>query len=291
MKKRAIGIILVIAALGTVLLGIKAGGAAPENKKIIEGAVEIRDGKVLPENEGKVVIVTDILKAPLPFVDEQTGIPLNSVVAYRQVEKLVIEEGKMEEDKKDPDTWKWEFAALEKYYGGSRKLIAPDITFGEFQISDTLLQAVNAYEKLSDYSYVDLSALGFDDFKEDNTIYLYGGEHMPKNEEEVRKTNLLGLPDYDYMELIDTLRVSYKVIAEDSLSYTIIGLQKNGVLEDMEALKMTDVFSGHLTVEELLEYADSSASSAKVAAFIIAAVLAGIGGLMIVRSGKGKKLV
>ena len=150
---------------------------------------------------------------------------------------------------------------------------------------------MNAYEKLSDYSYVDLSALGFDDFKEDNTIYLYGGEHMPKNEEEVRKTNLLGLPDYDYMELIDTLRVSYKVIAEDSLSYTIIGLQKNGVLEDMEALKMTDVFSGHLTVEELLEYADSSASSAKVAAFIIAAVLAGIGGLMIVRSGKGKKLV
>ena len=76
----------------------------------------IRDGKVLPENEGKVVIVTDILKAPMPFVDEKTGIPLNSVVAYRQVEKLVIEEGKKEGDKKDPDTWKWEFAALEKYF-------------------------------------------------------------------------------------------------------------------------------------------------------------------------------
>jgi hypothetical protein len=289
MKKRVIGIILVIAALGTMLLGIKAGGAAPENKKIIEEAVEIRDGKVLPENEGKVVIVAHFLKAPLPFVDEQTGIPLNSVVALRRVEKLVIEEGKKEGDKKDPDTWKWEFSALEKHYGGSRKLIAPNLTLGEFQISDTLLQAVNAYDKLSDYSYVDLSALGFDDFKEDNTIYLYTGERMPRNEEEVRKTNLLGLPDYDYMELIDTLRVSYKVIADDSLDYTIIGLQKDGMLEDMEALKMTDVFSGHLTMEELLEYADSSAASAKVAAFIIAAVLAGIGGIMIVKNSKSKK--
>ena len=35
MGKRIVGIILVIAALGTVFLGIKAGGAAPENKKII----------------------------------------------------------------------------------------------------------------------------------------------------------------------------------------------------------------------------------------------------------------
>ena len=54
MAKRIIGIILVIAALGTVLLGIKAGGAAPENKKIIESATVVSDGKVLPENEGKV---------------------------------------------------------------------------------------------------------------------------------------------------------------------------------------------------------------------------------------------
>ena len=74
--------------------------------------------------------------------------------------------------------------------------------------------------------------------------------------------------------------------ADADLRYTMIALQKNGILEDYEDLKMTDVIAGHLTVEELLEYADSSASSAKTAAFIFAAVLAGIGVLMIVRAGK-----
>ena len=73
------------------------------------------------------------------------------------------------------------------------------------------------------------------------------------------------------------------------LRYTVIALQKNGTLEDYEELKMTDVIAGHMTVDELLVYADSSASSSKTAAFIIAAVLAGIGVLMIVRAGKTAK--
>ena len=42
----------------------------------------------------------------------------------------------------------------------------------------------------------------------------------------------------------------------------------------------------NMSVEELLEYADSSASSAKTTAFIIAAVLAGFGMLMIVKPAK-----
>ena len=66
----------------------------------------------------------------------------------------------------------------------------------------------------------------------------------------------------------------------------MIALQKNGILEDYEDLKMTDVIPGHVTVEELLEYADSSASTGKNTAFIIAAVLAGLGVLIIVRSTK-----
>lgn len=282
MAKRMIGIILVIAALGTVFLGTKAGGAAPENKKIIESATVVSDGKVLPENEGKVVIVTGTLEAPLPFVDEETGIPLNSIMAFRHVEKLAIQKGG--EDK--PDTWRWDFASSEKDYGGSKKITAPNVSFGEFKVSDTLMQAVNAHDQLKDYSYVDLSALGLDYFKEDGIIYLYAGEVMPHNEDEVMKTNLLGKADLGYKDLVGSLRVYYDVIADGNMNYTIIGMQKNGTLEDVEALKMTDVISGHLTANELLEYADSSASSAKTAAFVIAAILAGIGALLIIKGGK-----
>ena len=285
MKKRIIGIILVIAALGTVLLGIKAGGAAPANKKIIESATVVSDGKVLPENEGKVVIVTAALEAPLPFVDEKTGIPLNSIVAFRHVEKLAIDTG----DDEDPnDRWRWDYASLEEDYGGSKKIYAPGITFGAFQVSDDLMQAVNAREPLKDYSYVNLDALGLDDTLDEGIVYLYDDDYrMPLEEEIVPEVDLFGKTDFTYRDMKGTCRVHYSVIPADAdLRYTVIALQKNGTLEDYEDLKMTDVIAGHLTVEELLAYADSSASSAKTAAFIFAAVLAGIGVLMIVRAGK-----
>ena len=281
MAKRIIGIILVIAALGTVLLGIKAGGAAPENKKIVESAAVVSDGKVLSENEGKVVIVTGTLEAPLPFVDEETGVSLNSVVAYRHVEKLVIEK----DEDGHPDTWSWN-AGLEKDYGGSKKLIAPNLRFGEFKVSDALMISVNAHDLLNDYSDAELSALGLEDFKEEGVVYLYAGEIMPHQGDKIRTTDIFGKVDFDYKDLVDTLRVHYSVLASGSLDYTIIGLQRNGTLEDVEALKMTDVISGHLTANELLEYADSSASTSKTTAFIIAAVLAGIGALLIIKGGK-----
>ena len=78
MKKRIVGIVLVVAALVSALLGVKAAGKAPGNKKIIEGAVYVADGQVLAENEGKVVIVPGTLDADLPFVDKETGITLEA---------------------------------------------------------------------------------------------------------------------------------------------------------------------------------------------------------------------
>lgn len=280
--KRIIGILLVIAALGSVLLGVKAGDAAPANKKILENAVMVSDGQVLPENEGNIVIVTDVMKAPLPFTDEETGIQLNSIVAYRKVEKLAIKEG----DEENPDTWIWEFTGMEKDYGGSRKLIAPNVTFGEFKLSEELMMSLSANQKVDDYSDMDLSAAGFNRFREDGTVYLYAGESMPKNEEEIRTTDLLGRTDLSYRELVGTLRVYYQEMADSTMEYTIIARQNNGNLEAADELKMTHVISGHMTREELLSYADSSAASAKNAAWITAGVLAVLGILMIIKGGK-----
>lgn len=280
--KRIIGILLVIAALGSVLLGVKAGDAAPANKKILENAVMVSDGQVLPENEGSIVIVTDVMEAPLPFTDEETGIQLNSIVAFRNVEKLAIKEG----DEENPDTWIWEFSAMEKDYGGSKKLIAPNVTFGEFKISEALMMSVNAHQKVDDYSDMDLSVAGFNCFREEGIVYLYAGESMPKNEEEIKTTDLLGRTDISYLELVGALRVYYQVMADSAMEYTIIARQENGTLEAAEELKMTRVISGHMTREELLDYADSSASSAKNAAWITAGVLAVLGILLIIKGGK-----
>ena len=104
MGKKIGGMILIVCALFTAFLGIKATGNAPGNQEIIKDAVYVSDGKVLPENEGKVVIVNGTLDAPLPFVDDETGIELDSIVAYRHVEKARVVLGGEEE----VDTWTWD---------------------------------------------------------------------------------------------------------------------------------------------------------------------------------------
>ena len=92
-----------------------------------------------------------------------------------------------------------------------------------------------------------------------------------------------------YKDYLNTLRVAYdEISSESALEYTMIGRQKNGKLEKAADLDMTPVLSGHLTVEQMLEKSASDTKAAVITAAVIAIVLAGIGVLMIVRSGKKK---
>lgn len=270
MTKRIIGLVLVAIALFNVFLGMKAEGNAPVNKEIIENASFITDGKVLPENEGKVVIVQGVLEAPLPYVDEETGIALYSIVNHRQVEKLGIEQDS--DEKKS--YWVWSFTALPDDYGGSNKIIVPNVTMGEFNVTKKLLMSITANEYRTTYDKKELNRQGWSTFEDDGRVYLYKGGDMPCEDEAVGK---------DERDLQGALRVSYAAIPGGETSeYTIIGVQKSGALLEVEELDLVAAHPGRLTVEELLAYADSSASSAKKMSMIIAAVLAVIGIVMIV---------
>ena len=285
MAKKLIAIVLLAAGVLTAVFGVKAGNGASVNQEIIESAVYVPDGKVLPENEDKIVLVNGTLAAELPFTDEQTGITLDSVVAYRRVEKARIEKA-AEEDKKD--TWTWDTVSNEAAYGGSKKLIAPGAVLGEFMVSDALMQAVGTNEQRKTYSSAELSALGWNDFKDDGIVYLYKGDSMPYEDKEVTYTSgILGKKGYNYLDYLDTYRVRYDVIKEGAdMKYTAIGLQKNGVLEEVKELDLTSMVSGHLNVDEMLEYADTSAATARITAFVIAAVLAALSILVFIRSSK-----
>lgn len=286
MAKRMIGIILVAAALLTAVLGVKAGTGAGGNKNILKDAVYLEDGKISSENEGKTVIVTGTLEAEVPFTDKRTGIELDSVVAYRTVEQAHITHGTDDEE----DVWTWVMVLDEKFLGGSGKVFAPNPTLGEFAVSEELMQAVGPDQPLEDYDSEACAKEGWDIFREEGLVWLYHGDWMPIDEEVVEYGGFLGKPNYDYRDYEDTLRVHYRVLSADKdLTYTAIGVQRDGKLEKLEDLKMTAMIPGSLNVEELMEYADSSATSAAIAAFVIAVVLAGLGVLLIIKSGKPAK--
>ena len=63
-------------------------------------------------------------------------------------------------------------------------------------------------------------------------------------------------------------------MADDaSLEYTIIGLRKNGMPVKVEGLDTIATVSGHLTREEMLEYAESRNTTVRITAAVIALAL------------------
>lgn len=288
MKKRIVGIVLVVLALVSAVLGFKAAGNAPANEKIIENAVYVADGKVLSENEGKVVIVPGTLDADLPFVDPETGIKLSSVVNYRKVEKLSIrEEQTGEGDKKEiVEYWAWNLSLNENEFGGSTKLFAPDTSLGEFIVDEELLQALGTNQHRDEYTdKKELNQIGWNVFTDNGKTYLYQDEIMPDHEE----NTYLYYDKYDsYRTYLDTLRVSYEFLDGD-LNYTIIGLQQDGKLVKVTELDMLAIHEGTVTVDDLLTYNESSTKTAMITAIAIAVVLTGVGILLIVKGDTKKK--
>jgi hypothetical protein len=283
MAKKIVGSILIVCALFTAFLGIKAAGNAPGNQEIIKDAVYVADGKVLPENEGKVVIVNGTLDAPLPFVDEQTGIELNSIVAYRHVEKARVVLGS--EGKKD--TWSWDSTISENDLGGSKKLVAPGVTLGEFEVAEILMQPVPTFGELDEFYIGEDYDVEWYIFEDDGMDYLYQLEYMPLEDGTVYYDSFLDDNLTSKQKNEGTLRVRYDVVEDGtSMDYTIIGLQRNGKLEEVEALDLTATVSGHLTPEEMLGHAESGNTTALITAAVIALAFAIPGVIMLVKTGK-----
>ena len=284
MAKKIGGIILIACALFTAFLGIKAAGNAPDNQEIIKDAVYVADGKVLPENEGKVVIVNGTLDAPLPFIDEQTGIELNSIVAYRHVEKAQVALGS---DGKE-DTWSWDSTISENDLGGSKKLVAPGVTLGEFEVAEILMQPVPTFGELDEFNIGEDYDVEWYIFEDDGMDYLYQLEYMPLEDGTVYYDTVIRDHTTSKQKNEGTLRVRYNVVEDGtSMDYTIIGLQKNGKLEEVEELDLIAAVSGHLTPEEMLEYAESSNTTVLITTAVIALAFAVPGVIILLKAFKG----
>ena len=117
--------------------------------------------------------------------------------------------------------------------------------------------------------------------------YLYQLEFMPLDDSTVYYDSLFDDNLTSQQKNEGTLRVRYDVVEDGtSMDYTIIGLQKNGKLEEVEALDLTATVSGHLTPEEMLGYAESSNTTALITAAVIALAFAIPGVIMLVKAGK-----
>jgi len=150
MKKRlSIGrIILIVLGALIVWLSARALMGVPEQQKVLGDAVYLDEAVVLSENEGKVVIIHGKPQMTAPAYDEELGITLNSIKAYRY-----DEEYKLTSNEKSKSRYDW--------VSRGQKSIVGDAMIGEFDLDEKTLMGFPADSDYADFDNAEISVNGY----------------------------------------------------------------------------------------------------------------------------------
>ena len=243
--KRIIGVILIIGGILFALLAVKALVSAPQSYEKIRAAATIEDGKVTPENEGKLVVVSGTLKPAEQLQDPITGVKLPGVTAKRTVWTY-----KQDTGSGDEKVWDWRPENTdysEKANFGinaeiltSTMLAAPTV-LGEFKVESELLNPLIRNTEFTQYDEQSLNA-GWN--------VLSGGKEsrycVSKENWLPKKTTGMYSSAGDGAQ-----KISYGIVSpDDPLEYTIIGVQKGDTLIKSEDVDSVTTVKGIMTAEE-----------------------------------------
>ena len=141
-------IILIVLGVALIALGVKGLMDIPGQQAALDAAVYLDKPVVLPENEGKLVIIHGVPEMTAPACDEELGLTINTIKAYRYAEeyKLVSSE-----------------KLLYKYNWVSRgsKGIVGKASLGGFALDEKTLSGLPADSEYADFDAAELSANGY----------------------------------------------------------------------------------------------------------------------------------
>ena len=277
--KKIIGIILIIGGLLFAALAVKALVTAPQSYERIRTAATIKDGKVIPENEGKLVVVSGTLKPAEQLQDPITGVKLPGVTAKRTVWTY-----KQDTGSGDEKVWDWKPENTdysEKANFGinaeilTTTMLAAPTLLGEFKVESKLLNPLIRNTEFTQYDKESLNA-GWNLLSGGKeSRYCISKEHwLPKKSTGTYSTTGYG-----------SQKVSYGIVSpDDPLEYTIIGVQKGDTLIKSEDVDSVTTFKGIMTAEEFAEENKKGVRGGSIFAIVAGILLAVIGaGMMIFR--------
>lgn len=277
--KKIIGVILIIGGILFASLAVKAIMSAPQTYERIRAAATIKDGRVIPENEGNLVVVSGTLKPAEQLQDPITGVKLPGVTAKRTVWTY-----KQDTGSGDEKVWDWypeNTDYSEKANFGinaeiltSTMLAAPTL-LGEFKVESKLLNPLIRNTEFTQYDEESLK---------DGWNLLSGGkesrycvskEHwLPK-----KTTGMYSATGYG------SQKISYGIVSpDDPLEYTIIGVQKGDTLIKSEDVDSVTTFKEIMTADEFADKSKKEARGGSIFGIVAGILLAVIGaGMMIFR--------
>ena len=277
--KKIIGIILIIGGLLFAALAVKALMTAPQSYEKIRTAATIKDGRILPENEGKLVVVSGTLKPAEQLQDPITGVKLPGVTAIRTVRTY-------ERDTNSDDETVWDWKPENTDYSEKANfginaeiltttMLAAPTVLGEFKVESKLLNPLITNTEFTQYDEQSLNA-GWKVLSGGReSRYCVSKENwLPK-----KSTGMYSTTGYG------SQKISYGIVSpDDPLEYTIIGVQKGDTLIKSEDVDSVTTFKGLMTAEEFAEENKKGVRGGSIFGIVAGILLAVIGaGMMIFR--------
>ena len=277
--KKIIGVILIIGGIFFALLAVKALVSAPQSYEKIRAAATIKDGKLTPENEGKLVVVSGTLKPAEQLQDPITGVKLPGVTAKRTVWTY-----ERDTNSDDEQVWDWKPETTDYSEKGnfginaeiltSTMLAAPTL-LGEFKVESKLLNPLIRNTEFTQYDENILNAGWKVLSGGKESRYCVSKENwLPK-----KSTGMYSTTGYG------SQKISYGIVSpDDPLEYTIIGVQKGDTLIKSEDVDSVTTFKGIMTAEEFAEENKKGVRGGSIFGIVTGILLAVIGvGMMAFR--------
>lgn len=141
---------LILIAMGVFVIWLSARALldAPVYKEVLSSAVYLEEPVVLPENEGKMVIIHGKPEMIAPVYDEEIGITINAFKAYRYAEEY-----KQTAWKSNRTTYSW--ASI------GQKSLAGEASLGEFILDEKTIIAFPAEVDYEDFDMAEIEANGY----------------------------------------------------------------------------------------------------------------------------------
>ena len=269
-------IILTVLGIALLALGIKGLMDIPGQQAILDAAVYLDEPVVLPENEGKLVIIHGVPEMTAPIDDKGIGLTVNAIKAIRYAEEY-----RMVSKEELVETYNWVSRGSQEMTG--------EATLGSFVLDEKILSVFAADKDYDAFDAAELSTNGYstgygrtaDGARTNRLWVIVGGAYyydpfeyntshdIPHIQREVDK----GIVD----ERKGSMAFSYRVFSADSdTELTIVGIQQGNRLMADETIGAI-VRSGVLSKAQVLSSNKGGIIGGAVVFMVLGAALVFLG--------------
>ena len=278
-------IILIVLGVALLALGVKGLMDIPGQQAMLNAAVYLDEPVVLPENEGKLVIIHGKPEMVAPVYDEELGLTLNTIKAYRYDEEYKL---------KSSEKLLYKYGWVSK---GSKGIVGK-ASLGEFALDEKTLNGFAADSEYEDFDMAEISAKGYEVSRgkttegawNDRWWVIVGGTYYYDAFEYSGNLDIPHLTREMNKEIADEREgakaYAYKVYTGTDAEMTVAGIQQGSSLVAHEKMGAI-VKEGVQTKDQLLSSNKNGVIGGAVVFMLIGAVLVVLG----IRKSKAKERV